>query len=45
MYLPDENFGSVFVLPASYLGGRVSIINPRQPLLKYLWAVKKAYRH
>jgi hypothetical protein len=25
---PAENFDSVFVIPASYLGGRVSIIDP-----------------
>ena len=26
--LPAENFGSVFVIPASYFGGHVSIIDP-----------------
>jgi hypothetical protein len=26
--LPAENFGSLFAFPASYFGGRVSIIDP-----------------
>jgi len=34
--LPDVNFGSVFVIPASYLGGCVSIIDPWQPLTEML---------
>ena len=34
--LPDENVGLVFVIPASYLGGHVSIIDPWQLVTEIL---------